>query len=98
MDDDYENDSFDEDLDEYESDEDSSDENEDLSDDEVEIAGSLDGEFDSEYDMPLYGGHGSSVDFDDLELKQYVMSTMDTNLLLSGRTLTFYPSKILNPD
>lgn len=36
-------------------------------------------------------------DSDDLELKQYVMSTMGTNLLLSGRTLTFTPVKYLIP-
>ena len=70
MDNDYEDENFDEDLDDFESDEDTSSKDEDLSDEEVELAGSLDGEFDAEYDAPLYGGYGSSVNLDNLTEEQ----------------------------
>lgn len=70
MDNDYEDEDFDEDLDVFESDEDTSSKDEDLSDEEVELAGSLDGEFDAEYDAPLYGGYGSSVNLDNLTEEQ----------------------------
>lgn len=70
MDDDYENDSFDEDLDEIELDEDNNNESEDPSDEEIELAGSLDGKFDSEYDALLYGGYGFSINLDNLTDEQ----------------------------
>lgn len=77
MDDEYD---FDEDLDRYSDREfeldDYMDEDEDdgsvneLSDSEVEIAGSLDGEFDAESGAPMYSGYGASVDFEELSDEQ----------------------------
>ena len=70
MDDDYDIDDYDEDSDDYESEDDLDNVDDGLSNDEVELAGSLDGEFDAEYDAPTYGGYGSSVDLDDLTDEQ----------------------------
>lgn len=70
MDNDCEDEDSDEDLDDFEPDEDTSSKDEDLSDEEVELAGSLDGEFDAEYDASLYGGYGSSVNLGDLTEEQ----------------------------
>ena len=67
--DDY--DDYDEDFDEFDMDEDESEDDLDsISDDEIELAGSFDGEFDSEYNAPMYGGYGSSIDPDDLTDEQ----------------------------
>lgn len=64
-------DDYDDELDEFDTDEDNSEGDlNSVSDDEVELAGSLDGEFDSEYDAPMYGGYGSSIDLDDLTDEQ----------------------------
>lgn len=77
MDDEYDIDEYDEDLDDFEPEDDPDDKEDDLDDKEddlsdadVELASSLDGEFDAEHDIPMYGGHGSSVDFDDLTDEQ----------------------------
>ncbi len=70
MDEDYDIDGHDEDLDDFEPEYDLNSEDDVISDDEVELAGSLDGEFDAEYDAPMYGGYGSSIDFDELADEQ----------------------------
>lgn len=70
MDDDYEIDDYDGDLDDFESEDDLDNEKNTVSDDEAELAGSLDGEFDAEYDAPMYGGYGSSIDLDELTNEQ----------------------------
>lgn len=70
MDDDYDIDNYDGDLDDFESEDDLDNEKNTVSDDEIELAGSLDGEFDAEYDAPMYGGYGSSIDLDELTDEQ----------------------------
>lgn len=37
-----------------------------LSDEDLEMAGTLDGEFDAEHNIPNYNGYGASVDLDEL--------------------------------
>lgn len=70
IDDDYDIDNYDGDLDDFESGDDLDNRKNTVSDDEVELAGSLDGEFDTEYDAPMHGGHGSSIDLDGLTDEQ----------------------------
>lgn len=41
-----------------------------MDDYDIELAGFMDGDFDAEYDAPMYSGHGASVDFDDLTDEQ----------------------------
>ena len=37
-----------------------------LSDEDLKVAGTLDGEFDAEHNIPNYNGYGASVDLDEL--------------------------------
>ncbi|MDO4979249.1 MAG: hypothetical protein Q4E47_03835 [Candidatus Saccharibacteria bacterium] len=62
-------DEYDEDFDNF--DEDLEDDTEDeVSDYDIESAGSMDGEFDGEYDMPSYSQYGASINLDDLTDEQ----------------------------
>ncbi|MBR2830862.1 hypothetical protein IKE83_00690 [Candidatus Saccharibacteria bacterium] len=71
MDEDYEIDDFNDDSDDFDSDDDTLDDEDDtLSDDEIELAGSLDGEFDAGHNLSMYGGYGSSIDLDSLTDEQ----------------------------